>query len=112
MKSAQSFLFPVEDLPRRSAGKKALHQFMRIQGIVTHGMTEVGKGEEKVKWVAVKVPHKRLDDGKPMKNGMRLSEMFAYFGRLLDEGGWTGYGTTERAAVEEVCKERGIEFKL
>ncbi len=85
---------------------------MLLNGIVTHGMATVGKGEESVKWVAVKVPTKRLDNGKPMKKPMSLPEMFAWFGRLLDEDGWTGYGKTEKAAVEAVCKERGIEFKL
>ncbi len=115
MKSGQPTLFPLEasGLARSPGGKGKLHAFMLLHGIVTHGMPGKLEGDEAgTKWVAVKVPHKRLDNGKPMKKAMSLPEMFAWFGRLLEEGGWTGYGRTEAEAVEAVCKERGIEFKL
>lgn len=110
-KTEQPTLFPLPALDdsRTRKGKERLHAFMKINGIVTQSMKKSTKDEASIKWVAVKVPTKRLDNGKPI-GSMNIGEMFAWFGRLLDEGGYAGYGPTEAQAVEAVCEERKIPF--
>ena len=107
----QPTLFPLDALPRVAPNnsKAALHAFCRANGILTHTTGDYDDRDCPA-WAAVKVPPKRLDDGKPIAAGMNIAEMFAWFGRLLDEGGWAAYGHTEREAVELVCQQRDIPF--
>lgn len=90
----------------RPSKAKKLSEFKSQHGILTHDSGRQPDGGI-MRWVAVKVPPKRLDDGGPIK-GMSLFDMCANFCRLLDEGGWTGYGNSELEAVRDVCKTRGI----
>ena len=89
-------------LSARLAAFKAKH------GIVTHSNRDT---HDPGRWVAVKIPPHRLDSGKPL-DGIPLWEMFADFGRLLDEGGWTGYGRSQREAIRELCREQGIDCDI
>lgn len=84
----------------RAAEIKSLH------GIKTHHAPHM---EREVRWIAVEVPPRRLDDGGEIE-GMSVADMFAWFGRLLDEGGWVGYGATEYEAVCDCCRNRKIEI--
>jgi hypothetical protein len=104
-------LLDLGEIPRRGVprDKAALRAFMRANVILTWSTGEPDE-KETPKWVAVKVPPKNLANGKPIPPEMTIGAMFASFGRLLDEGGWTGYGATEREAVEAVCAERKIPF--
>lgn len=106
-------LFPLPQAERikPSNSKSALHAFCKENGILTHTTGDY-KDWDCPPWVAVKVPPRRLDDGKPIPEGMSIAEMFAWFGRLLDEGGWAAYGQTEREAVQSVCEERKIPFAI
>jgi hypothetical protein len=100
----------IEVQPSTSPPKRARAELVaavkKKHGIATHHASHM---ERPIRWVAVQVPPKRLDDGEPIA-GMSVPEMFAWFGRLLDEGGWVGYGPTEYEAVAECCRERKISF--
>jgi hypothetical protein len=103
-------LFPMDDVPKRGVGKSKaeLRAFCVANGIRTHSTGEPDS-KEMSKWVAVKVPPKNLADGRqPIPDS--VAGMFGQFGRLLDDGGWAGYGGTEREAVEAVCNQRQIPF--
>jgi hypothetical protein len=102
-------LFPLsEKAPRKLRPTAArIMAYKKANGILTH-RTEYPL---EVPWLAVKVPPKRLDDGGPIE-GMDVGDMVASFGRLLDEGGWTGTGRGELAAIRDLCMNRKIPCPL
>jgi hypothetical protein len=97
---------PATVSPKAIRRREIVAEFKRIHGIRTHYAPHM---ERPIRWVAVKVPPKRLDDGGPLGD-MDLPTMFANFGRLLDEGGLVGYGSTEFYAIQECCLNQKIKF--
>jgi hypothetical protein len=100
------------DVPRTTAPKrtrKDITAFKKANGILTHHFTGGNDAEER--WMAVKVPPRRLDDGGPIE-GMTLYSMCENFCRLLDDGGWTAYARGELSAVRALCEKRKIECPL
>ena len=97
---------PATASPRSTERREHVAAAKKAYGIMTHHAPHM---EREIRWVAVRVPPKRLDDGKSIE-GMDVPSMFAYFGRLLDEGGWVGYGPTEHDAIAECCREQKLKF--
>lgn len=114
MTAGQEDLFALDATPaaRRRPGDRraALRAFKERNGILTH---DAGRDFDPAesRWLAVKVPPRRLDDGGPIA-GMSVGEMMACFCRLLDEGGWTGNGPTQLEAVKACAEARKIPFDL
>lgn len=81
--------------------------FKKQNGIITHRCAHTTEA----RWMAVKIPPRRLDNGGPIE-GMTLLQMAENFCRLLDEGGWTGYGNGELTAIRDVCENRNIPCNL
>ena len=106
--TTQPMLLDVPQAERGPSLTDKIEAFKKLHGIQTHSNRDRG---DPGRWVAVKIPPHRLDNGKPL-DGMELFDMFAWFGRLLDEGGWTGYGPSQLAAIRDLCKERGIDCNL
>lgn len=96
------------DVPPQAQSKAAqITAFKKEHGILTHRSWSCGD----CRWMAVKVPPRRLDNGGPIA-GMSLFDMAANFCRLLDDGGWTGYGKGELSAIRALCENRGITCNL
>jgi len=96
------------DVPPMGASKASqITAFKKEHRILTHRSNAC----HECRWMAVKVPPRRLDNNGPIE-GMSLFDMAANFCRLLDEGGWTGYGTGELSAIRDLCKTRGIPCEL
>lgn len=89
--------------PQAKSRAARITAFKKEHGILTHRSAAY----RECRWMAVKVPPKRLDNGGPIE-GMSLFDMAANFCRLLDEGGWTGYGAGELSAIRDLCENRDI----
>lgn len=111
----RGFISPVKQLalfenvpPSAPTAAQCVARFKTAHGILTHSAACAPK---QGKWLALKIPPRRLDNGEPTA-GLSLSGMFAHFGRLLDEGGWSAYGATEREAIREVCRQQKLPCDL
>jgi hypothetical protein len=103
MKEEQPNLFDIESavFARHQSGiRAALAEFQKKHGILTHCAEDL-KGDAG-RWLAIlpKDKHKGLDVGSIMAEECRL----------YDEGGLTGYGSTRREAIKDLCAKQGIEF--
>ncbi len=109
MKQATLFeIAGVPEVPRGPSRTDKIEAFKKLHGIQTHSNRDTG---DPTRWVAVKIPPRNLANGEPLGE-MSLFDMFHEFGRLLDEGGFTGYGVSQLAAIRDLCAERKIECDL
>ena len=100
----QDSLFELPASAIRPSRRALLSAYKKANGIRTHYFAAA---DDEAKWLAVAVPPKRLDNGGPIE-GMHLEDMMNAFCRLLDDAGRTGYGPTERDAIEDL----GTRHKL
>jgi hypothetical protein len=98
------FLFILPEIAVRQARRLRLAAYKKAHGIKTHSFRDA---DPNARWLAVKVPAKRLDNGGPIE-GMHLEDMMIHFCRLLEDAGLTGYGPTERDAIEAVAKNSSL----
>lgn len=97
------------DVPKTHPSRKErMTAFKTANGIETHNY---GVDAEYMCWTAAHMPSV-YTLGYGVKEGMGLGECASLVYRLMEEAGYCAYGTTEREAIRNVCKNVGIVCTL